>query len=499
MICSFFTSKFSNHGFNSVALNFLPLYTLITLSYEKALSHFIYPKRVSIFCFQNLTTHDLIIYIFTYSISKRRSGKKKNTMALGFRSIAIFIVVAFSASFESTRTSLHTLGDVIGGVGGVGGLTGQYAPHPKCNQTAAYINQYCFNSGVFAGLTPYAIITTLFWVSPLFLLALGGIAEGLKGAEEEPLVTAPCNETANSTEVIPKEKEVLSSEESERNLSTFNFVWYLLNFIWFVNPFCAFMSSPFYQQSPSGVILAFALSAAYPLSWCAMLVSLPMNSTTGAVSLLGLEKNHLREAHIMMAYWVGFWVLTHGLGELTYLAATKVLWSSLSVQEDGENLIYVFGLITLVFGMMHGLVAVLRSRWYSFFRKVHLPLALFLLLTATIHWWPFAFFLLPAITTHAVELAKKLTRTAAQRATRLCMSIALLSAISGSLCALCIVWSVRAAYMLSPDANRYIPFLFAGASFVFTFLGALGSACAVFAYSNRMEKVKSSDEDVQMC
>jgi len=403
---------------------------------------------------------------------------------INYRSIALFILVGFAATFESTRTSLWILGDVVGGVGGWGGLTGIYNPQPSCNRTAAFVDKYCFNAGAVAGLTPYAIITTLFWVSPLFVLGLGGLVESWKGAC--PLAPTP-------TATNEGEEE---ASESEHHLAVFKFIWYLLSFLWFINPLCAFCSSPFYQENFSMMILAISLAASYPLSWCAMLVSLPMNSTLGVISLLGLNKHHLREAHMTMARWTGFWVLLHGLGELVYLAIVGRLWSSLALGEEPDNLLFVFGLITLVFGVVHGFVAYFRGRWYFIFRRVHLPMAMALLFTATIHWWPFAFFLLPAITTHALEFAKKKFMTKPSARTE---SLGLLCASSGSLVALCITWSLRATYMMRADATRYTPYLFSAVGFVLCFCGAFSAACAVFIYTNRSERLQSSEEEVQMC
>ena len=83
--------------------------------------------------------------------------------------LALFILIAFAAVFETVRDSLYTVGQGIGGVGGVGGLTNQYTAVPWCNTTAAYTILYCFQPGVFAGLTPYAIATTLFSAPTLML------------------------------------------------------------------------------------------------------------------------------------------------------------------------------------------------------------------------------------------------------------------------------------------------------------------------------------------
>jgi len=189
---------------------------------------------------------------------------------INYRSLAIFVLVGFAATFESARNSLYELGSPVGGVGGVGGLTGQYAWFPSCNKTAAYAQLYCFNAGVFAGLTPFAIVTTLFWMSPIVLLALGGIAEHMQACgEDESLL--PCNNTdTDGTITKPAKNSSVSPEQSARNLSVFKFVWALLSLIWFVSPLCAYMSSRFYQKNPTRVILAFALSSAFPLSWSAM-------------------------------------------------------------------------------------------------------------------------------------------------------------------------------------------------------------------------------------
>jgi hypothetical protein len=428
-----------------------------------------------------------------------------------YHSIAIFLLVGFAALFESTRDSLYSLGQDVGGVGGVGGLTNQYNAIPSCNKTADYTKLYCFNAGAFAGFTPFAIVTTLFWISPLVIVSIGGIVVAHLTTttsamqEEDEVVPMPNtitddqNLVENNTTVLlsksqqPAQKELLvSPQESERNLATFKFVWNLLSAIWFINPLCAYASSDFYEHTAPRVILAIALAAAFPLSWSAMLVSLPMTSVTGNPAVLGLTKHHVREAHMYMAAWTGFWVFLHAVGEIIYLAATKSLWSSLDLTHNGENLLYVFGLITLVFGILHAVVAILRRRWYALFKALHLPLALFLLVTSTVHWWPFCMFLLPAITAHAFEVAKRVSSKSKDRKTAqrspLVESTALLLACVGALIALGATWSGRAIYMQRADATRYVPFVFAGLAITLSFVGAFATAAGIFFWdSNRAQ------------
>ncbi len=412
---------------------------------------------------------------------------------------AVFILIGFAAVFESVRDSLYMLGQAVGGVGGVGGLTNQYAAVSWCNHTAAYTKLYCFAPGVLGGLTPYAVITTLFWISPLLILATGGIIQNLQLQEQESsselnasasdIIDPPLLSADVKTPVVAAREDASQTSASQHNLSSFKLIWALLSLVWFANPLCAYLSSPFYQESVTTVILAVALAASFPLSWSAMLVALPMTSATGG-GVIGMDRLHVREMHIHMASWTGLWVLLHGGGEIIYLAATKTLWSSLSITHDGENMLYVFGLITLCFGVAHAAIALLRRHWYSWFRRLHLPLALLLLVLATIHWWPFAFFMLPAASAHAFERAKRLFCESStppslpadrRRHQMLTSSVALLAAICSALVVLGIVWYGRQVYMETANANRYIPFVFAGASLVLSFLGAFAAACAVFA------------------
>jgi len=380
---------------------------------------------------------------------------------LNYRTLTICVLVAIAATYNSTRSSLFTVSSRVS----ESALTGEAIWVPSCNTTAAYAHLFCFDAGVFAGLSPYAIITTLFWISPILLLALGGIAEHIGNGSESK---------------VEEMTKTISDEQSAHALGVFKFIWTLLSFIWFVNPFCAMVSTEFYQHSAIRFFLAFVLASSYPLSWSLMLVSLPMTSVTGCSSLLGLTKYHRREAHIFMATWTALWVMIHGVGEIIYLIATKTLWSSLAVGKDGENLVFLFGVIPLVVSLLHGIMAVFRNGWYSVFRKVHLPGAFILLLLSTLHWSPFSFFLLPAATAHAFEMAKKWKGSWAAGG-GLWDSIALLSASLGSLVGLCATWASRASYMEEANANRYIPFVFAGASITLSFVGALVSACIVFA------------------
>ncbi len=82
------------------------------------------------------------------------------------------------------------------------------------------------------------------------------------------------------------------------------------------------------------VVLGIALAAAFPLSWSLSLVALPMTNLTGP--LLGLTKGHVRRAHMYMATWTGVGAAFHGLGELVYLASSRILWSSLDLRYDHD-------------------------------------------------------------------------------------------------------------------------------------------------------------------
>ena len=91
------------------------------------------------------------------------------------------------------------------------------------------------------------------------------------------------------------------------------------------------------------------------------------------------------------------------MGELVYLTSQGLL-NSFSLNSDSstrnDSLLFIFGLATFILLLSLLTHALLRFKPFiaSIFRVSHRGLAVMLLLVASAHWWPFAIFLMPAIT-----------------------------------------------------------------------------------------------------
>jgi len=80
-------------------------------------------------------------------------------------------------------------------------------------------------------------------------------------------------------------------------------VWFGASVLWMSVPLCYFLTSPFYYSSFSGAVLGVSLSAALPLSWHLMFVSLPSAGYLGP--LLGLSRGNMSELHRFIAWSTG--------------------------------------------------------------------------------------------------------------------------------------------------------------------------------------------------
>ena len=96
-------------------------------------------------------------------------------MAPGYGSPALASALKYmllgSALYEPLRKALHSLGDDVGGVGGVGGLCNLGSPE-ACDSLAGRTGNYCFQPGVWSGLTCFAIVVLAVWTGPLFFGAV---------------------------------------------------------------------------------------------------------------------------------------------------------------------------------------------------------------------------------------------------------------------------------------------------------------------------------------
>jgi hypothetical protein len=382
---------------------------------------------------------------------------------------AVVCMAMVSALYEPVRQALlERIEPFIGGVGGVGGLANLAGPSAcvSSNENATtppqpYHGEYCYQPGVGGGpFTPFAYIMMALWVGPF-----------LAGAMAMMFCRAVLTTTA--------------SPSPPPSLDIFALVWMGLNMLWFAVPLASFgtgLSSVHVSQMARGV-LAVSLAASHPLSWNLMVVAMPASGVTS--HLLGCTRETLFLGHRFIAYGTGFWALLHGGGEILYLVMTKApkngttnhFISVMTLQGDGEDLIYVLGLICLVILIVHVAVASFRktlaSRGISCFRTIHRTLAFVFLLAASCHWWPLVLFLLPSLALHGISIAyffycdKNVGRS-------LCsIPVGLSSQQIGCLVALSTVasffgtyaaWVARQNYMIKPTANLYVPFVFPAVS-----------------------------------
>ena len=104
------------------------------------------------------------------------------------------------------------------------------------------------------------------------------------------------------------------------------------------------------------------------------------------------------------------------------------------------------------------------------FRRNHRAGAALLLLSASAHWWPFVFFLVPAIALSAAGAAA--VESGAGEA------LALASSTLGGLAGIAAVWSLRQRVMLARPGDFSLPFLFPPAAIAAGYLMARCCASA---------------------
>ena len=189
---------------------------------------------------------------------------------------------------------------------------------------------------------------------------------------------------------------------------------------------------------------------------------------------------------------------SEGRAELVYLASQGLL-HVLSLGSRG-NLIFVFGLVTLLTLLVHSAHALSRRRTSiaPSFRRIHRALAGILLLVASAHWWPFAIFLTPAIAcaaaSYALSCSPPTQASAANRQSH--APLALASAVIGAVVGLATVWSARQAWMLAhPEGYYTLPVsLFPPAAVALAFVFARGTAALALWQMARLDKGESDSQ-----
>ena len=407
---------------------------------------------------------------------------------------AFSFMILIATLYEPVRLSLLSrFRHYIGGVGGVGGLTNLAGPQ-ACN-TTQYHDSYCYQKGMDGGpFTPMAWTMILLWIFPLVLAASVMCFVALVYGNSLQVTS-----TMNSTQDAPLPP-----------LGLLAMVWIGLNLLWFAVPFGVFgtgMSEV--DGSPlSRLILALALAASHALSWNLMVAAIPVSGITSR--LLNLSRPVLFECHRFISYTAAFWMVVHGFGELVYLAMVPSEGSQqsrlkriLTFSGDGEDLIYFLGIVTLLIFLVHTTVAFCRKHEIvkTVFRSLHRWLALFLIVLAAAHWWPFVLFLIPAIALHGsgiaynfLSLASSGTENNNNNATAksLCtvpknvsngqVGFLVILSTFASLMGTYTIWLARQSYMLSDKANLYVPFVFPPLTVITSLMASILFSMAYLAY-----------------
>ncbi|CAE6934537.1 unnamed protein product [Symbiodinium sp. CCMP2592] len=347
--------------------------------------------------------------------------------------------------YEPLRYACWRLGENVGGVGGIGGLCNLQNPD-ECSTFSGHAGSYCFKPGVWAGLTGFAIVVLLVWILPLLLGALRmsvSFSKGETQLEEEEGCNGESHPRA-STEV--------------RLLVT---IWSGLSVLWFAMPLTYMLADTFYQSSFSGVLLAVALAAAFPLSWHLSLLAVPVSQAVGP--FMGLGRQATIDLHKALGWRTAGWAAIHACGELIYVFKTSGLQMLFQLSgENGDHLFYLLGLIAALMLLVHTVVAFYRKhpRISKYFKASHRTTASLVLLAATAHWAPFALFLLPSAAAYGAAAATGMASHFGRKASTPRASLALVAAILGAVAGLLVVWKTRETVMMSRDVGLLLPFIF---------------------------------------
>ena len=348
--------------------------------------------------------------------------------------------------YEPLRYACWRLGENVGGVGGIGGLCNLQNPD-ECSTLSGHAGSYCFKPGVWAGLTGFAIVVLLVWIFPLLLGALRMSVSFSKGEIQ-----------------LEEEEEGRNGESHPRALREVRLlvtIWSGLSVLWFAMPLTYMLADTFYQSSFSGVLLAVALAAAFPLSWHLSLLAVPVSQAVGP--FMGLGRQATIDLHKALGWRTAGWAAIHACGELIYVFKTSGLQMLFQLSgENGDHLFYLLGLIAALMLLVHTVVAFYRKhpRISEYFKASHRTTASLVLLAATAHWAPFALFLLPSAAAYGAAAATGMASRFGRKASTPRASLALVAAILGAVAGLLLVWQTRETVMMSRDVGLLLPFIF---------------------------------------
>lgn len=378
------------------------------------------------------------------------------------------VLMLVSVLYEPLRMSLHRLGQSIGGVGGVGGLTNQWNPSTDCSTTRGGEDApWCFQPG-WLGLTPFAGIILAIFTAPLAISAAVS-----HGVERTSALTA--NTTGSST--LP----VTASKSTPSTLAILSVVWFTISILWFVVPLAAYLSSPFFQIDGWHILCGIAISSAFPLSWHLSFVAIPASAAGHLMPLTGMSVEDYKLLHKRIAWSTVGWTVLHASGEIVYLLSQHVFAPSMSLKtqtdRSHDNLIFVLGLTTFIVFLVHVVLAKMRRHPIisASFRHYHRNLAAVVVALASAHWWPFVFFLMPAVACTATGCAVRSAGEPRHFCARY-SSLALACAILASVIGMVLVWALREVYMLGHPTDFVTPFVFPpltlASSYMFARIGA---------------------------
>eukprot|EP00392_Amoebophrya_sp_AT5.2_P011910 g12000.t1 len=286
----------------------------------------------------------------------------------------------------------------VGGVGGVGGLCNLWDEHDGCGTTAGGAEApYCFRKGAFLGFTPFALVVLLAWTLPR---GEGEVEQGGQAATANALGSADVEEMGNNAK---------HEQRAAWLLGLFTKVWISLTVFWFALPLLQYETAEFFEKNIFYRVLAFAITAAYPLSWHLSVVALlsAAAAITKTVSKAAAGKNNeaapahelvhpqhrlLLGMHKFVGWSTVLLAVLHGGGELIWFVYRKEVWM-ISDLSDGENLIYLTGLLCFALVLLlaalswwrHSPAAPLGLGGRALFQTWHRKVAILLLVTVTAH------------------------------------------------------------------------------------------------------------------